>query len=77
MLADEIFTPDSSRYWDSESHSPGGPQASFDKQYIRDWLNEQDWDKTPPAPELPTEVIEKSVEKYLEAYRRITGSPLV
>jgi phosphoribosylaminoimidazole-succinocarboxamide synthase len=76
MLADEIFTPDSSRYWDSASHSPGGPQPSFDKQYIRDWLNEQDWDKTPPAPELPREVVEKSVEKYLEVYRRITGNTL-
>jgi phosphoribosylaminoimidazole-succinocarboxamide synthase len=72
-LADEIFTPDSSRYWDAESYEPGGPQASFDKQYIRDWLSEQDWDKTPPAPSLPQEVIEKSVEKYLEVYRKITG----
>ncbi len=72
-LADEIFTPDSSRYWDAESHKPGGPQASFDKQYIRDWLSTQEWDKTPPAPSLPQEVIEKSVEKYLDAYRKITG----
>ena len=76
-LADEIFTPDSSRYWDSASHKPGGPQPSFDKQYIRDWLSAQDWDKTPPAPELPPEVIEKSVEKYLEVYKRVTGSSLV
>ena len=77
VLADEIFTPDSSRYWDSASYRPGGPQPSFDKQYIRDWLSEQDWDKTPPAPPLPPEVIEKSVEKYLEAYKRVTGSSLV
>jgi phosphoribosylaminoimidazole-succinocarboxamide synthase len=76
-LADEIFTPDSSRYWDSASHKPGGPQPSFDKQYIRDWLSAQDWDKTPPAPELPPEVIEKSVEKYLEVYKRVTGSSLI
>jgi phosphoribosylaminoimidazole-succinocarboxamide synthase len=72
-LADEIFTPDSSRYWDAESYKPGGPQPSFDKQYIRDWLSTQDWDKTPPAPTLPQEVIEKSVEKYLDAFRKITG----
>jgi len=72
-LADEIFTPDSSRYWDAESYKPGGPQASFDKQYIRDWLSTQEWDKTPPAPSLPQEVIEKSVEKYLDVYRKITG----
>jgi phosphoribosylaminoimidazole-succinocarboxamide synthase len=76
-LADEIFTPDSSRYWDRASYRPGGPQPSFDKQYIRDWLSEQDWDKTPPAPPLPPEVIAKSVEKYLEAYKRVTGSSLV
>jgi phosphoribosylaminoimidazole-succinocarboxamide synthase len=75
-LADEIFTPDSSRYWDRESYRPGGSQPSFDKQYIRDWLSEQDWDKTPPAPELPPEVIEKSVEKYLEVFRRVTGTSL-
>lgn len=76
-LADEIFTPDSSRYWDRESYRPGGSQPSFDKQYIRDWLSEQDWDKTPPAPELPPEVIEKSVEKYMEVFRRVTGTSLV
>ena len=75
-LADEIFTPDSSRYWDRESYKPGGPQPSFDKQYIRDWLSSQDWDKTPPAPELPDEVVHKSVEKYLEVYRRVTGKDL-
>jgi len=74
LLADEVFTPDSSRYWDRELYRPGGPQPSFDKQYIRDWLETRDWDKTPPAPSLPNEVIEKSVEKYLEVYRRVTGN---
>ncbi len=76
MLADEIFTPDSSRYWDRESYKPGGPQPSFDKQYIRDWLSAQDWDKTPPAPSLPDSIIEKSVEKFLEVYRRVVGKSL-
>jgi phosphoribosylaminoimidazole-succinocarboxamide synthase len=76
VLADEIFTPDSSRYWDREGYKPGGPQPSFDKQYIRDWLSTQDWDKTPPAPSLPGLVIEKSVEKYLEVYRRVVGKSL-
>jgi len=77
VLADEIFTPDSSRYWDREAHKPGGSQSSFDKQYIRDWLSEQDWDKTPPAPSLPDIVIEKSVEKYLEVYRKVTGQSIL
>jgi phosphoribosylaminoimidazole-succinocarboxamide synthase len=76
-LADEIFTPDSSRYWDKESYKPGGAQPSFDKQYIRDWLQAQDWDKTPPAPELPDDVVEHSVKKYLEVYRRVTGNNLI
>lgn len=75
-LADEIFTPDSSRFWDRATYKPGGPQPSFDKQYIRDWLSAQRWDKTPPAPSLPQEIIEKSVEKYLEACRRVTGDDL-
>jgi phosphoribosylaminoimidazole-succinocarboxamide synthase len=77
LLADEVFTPDSSRYWDRETYRPGGPQPSFDKQYIRDWLSTQNWDKTPPAPSLPQEVVERSVEKYLEAYRKVTGKDLV
>jgi phosphoribosylaminoimidazole-succinocarboxamide synthase len=76
LLADEIFTPDSSRYWDRETYRPGGPQPSFDKQYIRDWLETQDWDKTPPAPQLPPEVVHRSVENYLEAYRWVTGEEL-
>ncbi len=76
-LADEIFTPDSSRFWDRETYKPGGPQPSYDKQYIRDWLETQDWDKTPPAPSLPQHVIEKSVEKYIEVYSKITGETLL
>jgi phosphoribosylaminoimidazole-succinocarboxamide synthase len=76
VLADEIFTPDSSRFWDRESYRPGGPQPSFDKQYIRDWLSAQKWDKTPPAPALPREVVEKSVEKYLDVYKKVTGLDL-
>jgi phosphoribosylaminoimidazole-succinocarboxamide synthase len=76
-LADEIFTPDSSRFWDITAYKPGGPQPSYDKQYIRDWLSRQDWDKTPPAPELAEDVIEKSVEKYLDVFRKITGRTLV
>lgn len=75
-LADEIFTPDSSRFWDRDTYKPGGPQPSYDKQYIRDWLETQVWDKTPPAPSLPQHVIEKSVEKYLEVYNKITGNSL-
>jgi len=76
LLADEVFTPDSSRYWDRETYKPGGPQPSFDKQFIRDWLESQDWDKTPPAPSLPLEVVEKSVGKYLEVYKKVTGRDL-
>ena len=75
-LADEIFTPDSSRYWDINLYKPGGPQPSYDKQFIRDWLDAQDWDKTPPAPVLPDDVVEKTVEKYLEVYKKITGQDI-
>jgi len=75
-LADEIFTPDSSRYWDIKLYKPGGPQQSYDKQFIRDWLDAQNWDKTPPAPTLPDDVVEKTVEKYLEVFKKITGSDI-
>ena len=77
VLADELFTPDSSRFWDMNEYNPGGAQPSFDKQYIRDWLTSQPWDKTPPAPELPEEVIKKSMEKYLNAYKLVTGEDLL
>ncbi len=74
VLADEIFTPDSSRFWHIDEYKPGGPQKSFDKQYIRDYLETADWDKNPPAPELPEHVIRNTELKYLEAYERITGT---
>lgn len=76
ILGDEIFTPDSSRFWNIEEYAPGGPQKSFDKQYMRDYLESIDWDKTPPAPELPEEVVRNTELKYLEAYERIVGRPL-
>lgn len=76
VLADEVLTPDSSRYWPADSYRPGGPQFSFDKQYVRDYLETLDWDKRPPAPSLPPEVVRKTSEKYQEAYWRITGQML-
>jgi phosphoribosylaminoimidazole-succinocarboxamide synthase len=76
VLADEVFTPDSSRYWPADEYEPGRAQHSFDKQYLRDWLDEIGWDHSPPAPELPDEVIENTRAKYVEAYERITGSAL-
>lgn len=75
-VADEIFTPDSSRFWPVSEYESGKPQPSFDKQYVRDYLETLDWNMQPPAPELPEEVIRKTTEKYLEAYQRITGKPL-
>jgi phosphoribosylaminoimidazole-succinocarboxamide synthase len=74
VLGDEVLTPDSSRFWPLETWAPGGPQPSYDKQYVRDWLTASGWDKTPPGPELPAEVVEKTRAKYLEAYERLTGS---
>jgi phosphoribosylaminoimidazole-succinocarboxamide synthase len=76
VLADEVFTPDSSRFWPADSYEPGRPQHSFDKQYLRDWLDEIGWDHKPPAPELPEELVQNTRAKYLEAYERITGRPL-
>jgi phosphoribosylaminoimidazole-succinocarboxamide synthase len=76
VLADEVFTPDSSRYWPADEYQPGRAQHSFDKQYLRDWLDEIGWDHSPPAPELPDEVVENTRAKYVEAYERITGSAL-
>ncbi len=74
ILIDEVFTPDSSRFWPLENYTPGRPQVSFDKQYVRDFVERIGWDKTPPAPFLPKEVVQKTMEKYLEAYRRLTGT---
>jgi phosphoribosylaminoimidazole-succinocarboxamide synthase len=73
VLADEVLTPDSSRYWPAESYAPGGPQPSFDKQYVRDYLESIRWNKQAPAPSLPQDVIAKTREKYLEAFRLISG----
>ena len=74
-LADEVCTPDSSRFWPADGYEPGHGQASFDKQYVRDWASATGWDKNPPAPAIPQEVITRTREKYLEAYERITGRP--
>lgn len=76
IVIDEMLTPDSSRFWSKEEYEPGRSQLSFDKQYVRDYLDKLDWNKEPPAPELPEEVIEKTTQKYLEAYRRITGESI-
>jgi phosphoribosylaminoimidazole-succinocarboxamide synthase len=73
VLADELLTPDSSRFWPAESWRPGGPQHSFDKQYVRDWAAGTGWDKRPPAPELPPEVVEQTRARYIEVYERLTG----
>jgi phosphoribosylaminoimidazole-succinocarboxamide synthase len=75
-LADEVLTPDSSRFWPAESYSPGKGQESFDKQYVRDYLEQIKWNKQPPAPALPEEIQRKTTAKYVEAYRRITGRDL-
>src|ERR1700746_2406292 len=75
-LADEVLTPDSSRFWPAELYSPGMAQQSFDKQYVRDYLEEIRWNKLPPAPALPAEVARKTSEKYVEAYRQLTGREL-
>ncbi|MCL4368635.1 MAG: phosphoribosylaminoimidazolesuccinocarboxamide synthase [Actinobacteria bacterium] len=76
-LIDEVLTPDSSRFWSMETYRVGEAQPSFDKQYVRDWLVSVGWNKEPPAPLLPDDVVAKTSEKYLEAYRRITGRSLV
>ena len=76
ILIDEVLTPDSSRFWPASEYAPGRGQPSFDKQFVRDHLETLDWDKTPPAPALPPEIVAKTQAKYLEAYRLLTGSPL-
>jgi phosphoribosylaminoimidazole-succinocarboxamide synthase len=76
VLADEVLTPDSSRFWEASAWTPGGPQPSFDKQFVRDYLESIHWNKQAPAPGLPSEVVERTLQKYLEAFRRITGRDL-
>ena len=77
ILIDELLTPDSSRFWDAEGYRPGVSLPNFDKQYVRDWLTAQGWNREPPAPDLPQEVVRLTRERYLEAYRRLTGADLV
>jgi phosphoribosylaminoimidazole-succinocarboxamide synthase len=76
ILIDEILTPDSSRFWPADQYQPGRDQPSFDKQFVRNWLERQPWDKTPPAPTLPPEVVEGTRQRYLEAYEHLTGRKL-
>jgi phosphoribosylaminoimidazole-succinocarboxamide synthase len=76
LLIDELLTPDSSRFWPRDQYEPGRPQASFDKQFVRDYLISINWDRKPPAPNLPEDIIVKTSEKYREAYRRLTGKEL-
>jgi phosphoribosylaminoimidazole-succinocarboxamide synthase len=76
MLIDEAMTPDSSRYWPRDQYAPGGPQPSFDKQFVRDYLEQIKWNKQPPVPSLPGDVVMRTRDKYLEAYRRLTGKDI-
>ena len=75
VLGDEVVTPDSSRFWPADGYEPGRPQPSFDKQYVRDWASASGWDKTPPAPALPDDVVDGTRRRYVDAYERITGQP--
>jgi len=76
ILIDEVLTPDSSRFWPLDDYRPGRGQMSFDKQFVRDYLETLDWNKQPPAPPLPEEVVRKTADKYAEACRRLTGKEL-
>jgi phosphoribosylaminoimidazole-succinocarboxamide synthase len=76
ILIDELLTPDSSRFWDASGYEPGRSLPNFDKQYVRDWLDSQGWDREPPAPTLPEDVVRKTSERYIEAYRLLTGEEL-
>ena len=73
MLIDEVLTPDSSRFWPADSYKAGKKQLSFDKQFVRDYLDKIKFDRTPPAPPLPAEIVQKTRDKYIEAYTRLTG----
>jgi len=74
-LGDELCTPDSSRFWPADGYEPGHSQPSFDKQYVRDWATSTGWDRNPPAPAIPADVVQRTREKYIEAYERLTGAP--
>jgi phosphoribosylaminoimidazole-succinocarboxamide synthase len=74
-LGDEVCTPDSSRFWPADQYEVGKPQPSFDKQYVRDWASSTGWDRTPPAPAIPDDVVQRTRAKYVEAYERVTGEP--
>lgn len=76
ILMDEVLTPDSSRFWPKDEYKAGGPQKSFDKQFVRDFLETIEWDKTPPGPELPEKIVQRTTEKYIQAYRMLTGKEL-
>ena len=76
VLGDEVLTPDSSRYWPADEYEPGHAQASFDKQFVRDWASSTGWDKTAPAPEVPAEIVEQTQQRYREAYERLSGEPI-
>ena len=76
VLIDEVLTPDSSRFWPRDQYAPGGPQPSFDKQFVRDYLEHIHWNKQPPVPVLPDEVVAKTREKYVDAFRRLTDREL-
>jgi phosphoribosylaminoimidazole-succinocarboxamide synthase len=76
VLIDEVLTPDSSRFWPADPYAPGGPQASFDKQYVRDWLDASGWDHAPPPPDLPSDVVDATRARYVEAYERLTDRAL-
>ena len=75
ILIDEVLTPDSSRFWPADAYQPGGSQPSFDKQYVRDWLDASGWDHNPPAPQLPDDVVAATRSRYIEAYERVSGRP--
>ena len=76
ILIDEVLTPDSSRFWPRDHYQPGGPQPSFDKQYVRDYLERIQWNKQPPVPSLPDDVVRRTREKYVEAFRLLSGAEL-
>jgi phosphoribosylaminoimidazole-succinocarboxamide synthase len=75
-LIDEVLTPDSSRFWDINDYSPGNSPSAFDKQFVRDYLSDSGWDKEPPAPELPPEIVQKTIDRYSQALERLTGQSI-